>query len=181
MTEGHTGRRALDAPSPDAAGGSGLGDLIGFLGLGNMGAPMVGRLLAAGYRVRGYDPARTAGAEPAGSVGYLRVDSAADAAAGARAVLLMLPDSAAVARALLDEGLLGSMEEGSLLIDMGSSEPQETRRLAEEAGSRGVRLLDAPVSGGVSGAREGSLTVMAGGPVEWGRRPARFWKWWAGG
>ena len=134
------------------------GDAIGFVGLGNMGLPMSGLLVDAGYAVQGYDVA---------DVGFDgAVGSLAAAADGARAVVLMLPDSQVVRGVLLDEGLLDALAPGTLLIDMSSCEPTETRKLAEEAAARDVVLVDAPVSGGVAGARAGTLTIMVGGPDE---------------
>jgi 3-hydroxyisobutyrate dehydrogenase len=141
------------------------GTAVGFVGLGHMGLPMAAHLVEAGYVVRGHDvdaAARAAfekatGAEAAGGLA---------GAARARAVVLSLPSSPAVRRVLLDEGLLGAMEEGALVIDMGSSDPTQTRELAEIAAGHGVQLLDAPVSGGVRGARAGTLTIMAGGPED---------------
>lgn len=154
----------------------GPGDVIGFVGLGNMGVPMVRRLLGAGFTVQGYDASPGAGrdvatdadGEDAGAqAAYTRVDSLADVAQGARAVMLMLPSSAVVEQVLLGEGLLDALEDDALLVDMGSSKPEGTQRMAQEAERRGVRLVDAPVSGGVPAARDGSLTIMAGGPQEW--------------
>jgi 3-hydroxyisobutyrate dehydrogenase len=134
------------------------GDTIGFVGLGNMGLPMAGLLADAGYAVQGYDVAdvRFAGA----------VESLAAAAEGARAVVLMLPDSRVVRAVLLEEGLLDALAPGTLLIDMSSCEPTETRTLAEVLAARDGVLVDAPVSGGVAGARGGTLTIMVGGPDE---------------
>lgn len=132
---------------------------VGFVGLGNMGLPMAGRLVDAGFAVRGYDASAAARARFAGAVDTLH-EAAADT------VVLMLPDSSVVRRVLLDDGLLTALETGSRVIDMSSSEPTETRALADEAKHAGVELLDAPVSGGVAGAREGTLTIMAGGPEE---------------
>ncbi|MPZ62129.1 MAG: NAD-binding protein [Propionibacteriales bacterium] len=151
------------------------GDTIGFVGIGNMGTPMTRRLLDAGYRVRGYDARADAGADLDGSDGFTRAGTLAEVIAGARAVILMLPDSTIVAQVLLDEGLLDAVAqtttdvESPVVIDMSSSQPEETVRLAAEAESRGVRMIDAPVSGGVPAARDGSLTVMVGGPEELGR------------
>jgi 3-hydroxyisobutyrate dehydrogenase len=78
----------------------------------------------------------------------------------------MLPDSAAVHSVLIDDGLLGHLTPGTVLVDMGSSEPARTRELSATAAERGVPMIDAPVSGGVRGAREGTLTVMVGGAPE---------------
>jgi len=143
------------------------GDVIGFVGLGNMGVPMVLRLTGAGYRVQGFDSGEGAGVALDGVDGYSRAATLSEMAAGAKAVILMLPNSAIVAQVLLDDGLLDVMGEGSTLIDMGSSQPAETQRMAKEAESRKVRFIDAPVSGGVPAAKDGSLTVMVGGPREW--------------
>jgi 3-hydroxyisobutyrate dehydrogenase len=132
---------------------------LGFVGLGHMGVPMTARLVAAGHEVQGFDvdpAARTRG-------GAAAVESLADAAVGAQAVVLMLATSAIVRQVVLDEGLLDSLEPGALLVDMGSSDPTQTRELAAEAERREVRYVDAPVSGGVVGAEAGTLTIMAGG------------------
>ena len=93
----------------------------------------------------------------------MRAGSAAEAVAGATATVLMLPSSDHVERAVREGDLLGAMQAGSLLIDMSSSDPMRTRALGEEVAARGLRMLDAPVSGGVRGAREGSLTIIASG------------------
>jgi 3-hydroxyisobutyrate dehydrogenase len=132
---------------------------VGFVGLGHMGVPMTGRLVAAGHEVRGCDVAPAAGARAGGAP----LDSLADAATGADAVVLMLPTSAIVRQVVLDEGLLDAVEPGGLIVDMGSSDPTQTRELSAEAEQRGVRYVDAPVSGGVVGAEAGTLTIMAGG------------------
>jgi len=134
---------------------------VGFVGLGKMGAPMATRLAEAGYQVQGYDVSEAAtknwnerGAVPASPT----LPAMAD---GAEVVILMLPDSAVV-RAVLDD-LLPALAEGTIVVDMSSSEPLVTRELAAQAAARGVTLVDAPVSGGVKGAVSGRLTIMAGG------------------
>ncbi|MGE5273621.1 MAG: NAD(P)-dependent oxidoreductase [Verrucomicrobiota bacterium] len=132
---------------------------VGFVGLGHMGVPMTARLVAAGHEVRGFDADPTARAR----AGAAAVGSLAEAAAGVEAVVLMLASSAIVRQVVLDEGLLDAVEGGSLVADMGSSDPTQTRELAGEAERRGVRYIDAPVSGGVVGAEAGTLTIMAGG------------------
>lgn len=134
---------------------------IGFVGLGQMGLPMAERLARAGYRVRGYDLDPPAAAQVVGVCA-----SAAGAARDAAALVLMLPDSDAVARVLFAQGVLDAVPEGCLIVDMGSSQPARTRALASTIEDAGASLLDAPVSGGVAGARAGSLTVMAGGRAE---------------
>jgi 3-hydroxyisobutyrate dehydrogenase len=137
--------------------------VVGFVGLGRMGDPMVRRVAAGGVAVRGYDAAAGATEGLAGVV--TAVDSAAAAAAGAPVVILMLPDSDVVEK-VVDGGLLDALGDGALLVDMSSSEPLRTRALARRVGERGVTLVDAPVSGGVSGARAGTLTIMVGGPAD---------------
>lgn len=135
---------------------------IAIVGLGHMGTPMASRLLKAGQSVRGFDLSESARAllTKAGGVG---VASAAEAATGADAVILMLPNSAivtAVVEELLEADALAA---DVLVIDMSSSEPFATRALHERLAQAGVRLVDAPVSGGVRGAEQGTLTVMVGG------------------
>lgn len=133
---------------------------IGFIGLGVMGRPMAANLLAAGHDVavhnRSEGPVRTlaeAGARPA--------DSVADAVMGAEAVITMLPDSGDVA-AVVPEAIEAAAS-GALLIDMSSISPALARELAAGAGRAGLGMLDAPVSGGDVGAREGTLSIMVGG------------------
>ncbi len=138
------------------------GATVGFVGLGNMGLPMARRLLAAGYRVNAYDRAEAA-SEALVAAGGTAVATAAGVARGAVAVVLMLPDSAAVEAVMDGDGLLEAAEPGTVIIDMGSSRPLATRALAARTALRGVRLVDAPVSGGVKGAVNGTLTIMAGG------------------
>jgi 3-hydroxyisobutyrate dehydrogenase len=139
----------------------GLGDTIGFIGLGRMGLPMSSLLAGAGYRVRGFDVLAEA-RETAAAGGVQAVGSPAEAASGAGTVILMLPSSDIVGGVVAD-GLLDAMTPGSLLVDMSSSDATRTMELAEDVRGRGVRFVDAPVSGGVAGARAGTLTIMAGG------------------
>ena len=135
---------------------------LGFVGLGHMGVPMTARLVAAGHEVRGYDTSASARER----VGEAAVGSLADAAAGAEAVVLMLAASDVVREVVLDEGLLDAIEPGVLVVDMGSSDPTQTRELAAAAASRGIGYVDAPVSGAVVGAEAGTLTIMFGGTAE---------------
>ena len=145
------------------------GARIGFIGLGKMGGPMSLRLAGAGYRVHGYDVSEAALRSWAERVpGAVAAASPAAAARDAAAVILMLPDSAVVTSVLADA--LPAMRPGAVVVDMSSSEPAATRSLAADAAGHDVALVDAPVSGGVSGAERGSLTVMAGGPAAEVRR-----------
>ena len=138
-------------------------DSIGFVGLGNMGHPMSARLGVAGFRVAAFDvdpdARRRAGRNP----GVNEVSTLAAVAAGTQAVILILPNSTIVGQVVIEGGLLDAMAPGALLIDMSSSDATDTRTLAARVAERGVRFLDAPVSGGVAGAQAGALTIMVGG------------------
>jgi 3-hydroxyisobutyrate dehydrogenase len=124
---------------------------------------MLSRLASAGYQVVGHDIDATARDRirrdvPAATV----VDDLGAVADRVRAVVLMLPSSAVV-QSVLGEHLAERLTPGQMVIDMGSSEPPETVRHAAALRERGARFLDAPVSGGVSGAETGTLTIMVGG------------------
>jgi 3-hydroxyisobutyrate dehydrogenase len=136
---------------------------IAFLGLGMMGAPMAVQLRHAGFAVRGYDPAPDAGAGLAEAGGTLCATAAA-ACEEVAALILMLPDGRAVEESLLGAGALAPrLPRGSLVLDMSSSSPTGTRDLAPRLAEHGIALVDAPVSGGVRRALDGSLAIMAGG------------------
>ncbi|WP_188966512.1 NAD(P)-dependent oxidoreductase [Neoroseomonas lacus] len=140
---------------------------IGFIGLGMMGLPMARSLITRGFGVLACDTsaaARAALAEgaPAGTVAF--ADSPAAVAAGTEAVVLMLPNSRIVATVMEGEGgLVAALRPGMLVIDMSSSEPAESRRLAALVAARGARFVDAPVSGSVAKAKTGTLAIMVGG------------------
>lgn len=136
---------------------------IALLGLGKMGVPMAARLIRAGFQVVGFDPFETAREAHAANGGAVAA-SATEAADGASVLITMLPDGKAVRAALLGgEGIAERLAEGAIVIDMSSSAPIGTRELAEELKARGIILIDAPVSGGVKRAIDGSLTIMVGG------------------
>lgn len=127
---------------------------VGFVGLGMMGMPMGLCLVSQGFEVLAYDagPAVLEGAA---------MQPALSGVAAAPTIVLMLPDSPAVAKVM--EQLLPSLGPAHLVIDMGSSLPAETRRWAEACAARGARYMDAPVSGSVVKAKAGTLAIMAGG------------------
>lgn len=133
--------------------------VIAFIGLGTMGRPMAGRLVGGGRSVVGFDVSQAARQEFA-AAGGRAATTAEDAVAGTETVILMLPDSRVVEAVVEDIG--GSLAAGTTVIDMSSSEPTSTRRLAETLATRDVRFIDAPVSGGVIRAADGSLTIMVG-------------------
>jgi 3-hydroxyisobutyrate dehydrogenase len=136
---------------------------IGFVGIGNMGFPMVTNLLKAGFAVEVYDvrpdatdAARARGAQVAGST--------ADAAGRAEVLITMLPNSPEVEQAYLGpKGVREGARAGLVCIDMSTIDPATTRRVGERLGAAGIHLLDAPVSGAVPRAVEGTLTIMVGG------------------
>ncbi|HTI79731.1 MAG TPA: 3-hydroxyisobutyrate dehydrogenase [Acetobacteraceae bacterium] len=138
--------------------------VIGFIGLGNMGAPMAANLVKAGHRVTGYDV--SAGALQAlASAGVLPAGSAAEAARGADVVITMLPAGEHVREVWLHQGGLIDVVKGTgpLLIDCSTIDVESARTVTEAARVAGLEMLDAPVSGGVGGATAASLTFMVGG------------------
>jgi 3-hydroxyisobutyrate dehydrogenase len=128
---------------------------IGFIGLGNMGAPMARNLAAAGHRVTGFDVtgATVEGAAAAGS--------AAEAARGREAVITMLPSGAIVREVYA--GIVPAGTAGAAFIDCSTIDVESARAVAAEAEAAGLLAVDAPVSGGTGGAAAGTLTFMAGG------------------
>lgn len=139
---------------------------IGFIGLGAMGLPMAARLRAAGYALRVFDVDAKRTASVAAEIQASAAGTAAEAVADADIVVTMLPSSAVVAKVLEGEGgALSRMRRGTLILEMSSGVPEETRRLASLAAAAGVDLVDAPVSGGVPRARTGELAIMLGGPA----------------
>ena len=131
---------------------------IGFIGLGNMGAPMAKNLAAAGHRVSGYDPAGTT------AEGVAVAASAQAAATGADVVITMLPNGK-IAQSVADQAL-PVMEKGTVLLDCSTIDVATARRIGSRAEDHGIGFLDAPVSGGVGGAEAGTLTFMVGGSTE---------------
>ena len=139
---------------------------IGFVGLGIMGAPMAGHLVDAGHDVVGYNRSRPAvdalverGGRAAGSV--------AEAVRDAEVVFTMVPDSPDVEDvALGPDGVYASAEPGTLHVDCSTIRPDVARALAAAGDERGVRVVDAPVSGGEAAAEEGTLSIMVGGADE---------------
>jgi 2-hydroxy-3-oxopropionate reductase len=136
---------------------------VAFIGLGIMGAPMAGHLVEAGFDVVGYNrsPGKVAALVERGGRG---ADSVAEAVRDADVVAVMVPDSPDVEEVLVgDGGVFDSAGKGTLVIDFSSIRPDVTTALAEQARAAGLRLLDAPVSGGEAGAIAGTLSIMVGG------------------
>src|SRR5690348_13946209 len=136
---------------------------IAFIGLGIMGAPMAGHLVDAGHTVIGVN--RSPGAvEQLVAAGGRGADSVAAAVAEADVVITMVPDSPDVEEvALGDDGIYANARKGTLHIDMSSIRPDVTVSLAEAGAQAGIRVIDAPVSGGQAGAVEAKLSIMVGG------------------
>jgi 2-hydroxy-3-oxopropionate reductase len=136
---------------------------VGFIGLGVMGKPMAGHLLAKSYPlvVHSRSPGPVDALVAAGAT---RADRPMDVAAQARHIITMLPDSPDVERVLDGpDGLFRSLQAGTILIDMSSIAPATARALAAKARTLGATMLDAPVSGGEVGAINASLSIMVGG------------------
>ncbi|MBI2461215.1 MAG: NAD(P)-dependent oxidoreductase [Candidatus Rokubacteria bacterium] len=139
---------------------------VGFIGTGQMGRPMAERLLAAGFALTVHDH-RPEAARLLLAQGARWAETPAGAAAGAERVITMLPSSAEVEAVILGpDGVLEQLAPGAIVLDMSSADPASTHRLAERVAERGGIMLDAPVSGGVKGAREGRLAIMVGGPLD---------------
>jgi 2-hydroxy-3-oxopropionate reductase len=140
-----------------------VGERIGFIGLGIMGKPMARNLLAAGFPVA----VHSRGQRPVDEVvaaGAVRADGPASVAAGSDITITMLPDTADVEQVLVGAGgVIEGASEGSLVIDMSSIDPGPTREMAAAFASKGVAMLDAPVSGGEKGAIDAALSIMVGG------------------
>ncbi len=128
---------------------------IGFIGLGNMGAPMAANLAKAGHQVTGFD---TAGVSVEG---VTQAQSATEAVSGADAVITMLPNGD-ILRAVANQIIL-AMQHGAVLIDCSTVDVDSARVVAEQAIAAHLLSVDAPVSGGIGGASAGTLTFMAGG------------------
>ncbi|MCX8952250.1 3-hydroxyisobutyrate dehydrogenase [Ruegeria sp. NA] len=128
---------------------------IGFIGLGNMGAPMAANLAKAGHQVIGFD---TAGVTVEG---VTQAATASEAVATADAVITMLPNGA-ILRAVADQ-IIPAMAQGAVLIDCSTVDVESARAVADQAINAGLLSVDAPVSGGIGGAAAGTLTFMAGG------------------
>jgi 2-hydroxy-3-oxopropionate reductase len=136
---------------------------VGFVGLGVMGRPMAANLLNAGVELVVHNRSEGPQAE-AVALGAAGASSPAEVAERCGIVITMLSDDAAVRAVVAGEGgVLAGLRAGSLIVDMSTVSPALTRELAERARERGASLLDAPVSGGDVGARDGTLSIMVGG------------------
>jgi len=135
---------------------------IGFIGIGNMGGPMVRNLLKAGFAVRAFDLSAAA-LKAAADAGASAAKSVKEAARDAHVIITMLPAGTHVRSVYLDNGILAAAKKGTLLIDSSTIDMESARAVHGEAVKAGFDFLDAPVSGGVGGAEAGTLTFMCGG------------------
>ena len=136
---------------------------IGFIGIGVMGGPMALNLMRAGYELTVYSRTR-AKCEAVLSAGARWADSPAACAEGQDAVLTMVGFPKDVEQVYFGQsGIFASVRPGMLLIDLTTTSPKLSKRIFEEAKKRGVDVLDAPVSGGDTGAKAGTLAIMVGG------------------
>lgn len=136
---------------------------IAFIGLGNMGSPMAQNLLKAGHELTVFDLSATA-LRTLVDAGATGADSAAQCVDNAEVVISMLPASRHVEGLYLgDDGLLQRIPPGTLVIECSTIAPESARKVAAAAKERGLRMIDAPVSGGTGGAAAGTLTFIVGG------------------
>ena len=136
--------------------------VVGFIGLGLMGKPMVRNLLKAGYEVAVWNRTRNK-AEALAQDGAKVASSARDAASAADVLITIVSDPPALEAVLWGEGALEGLRRGSVLVDSSTVSPALERRIAEACRERGVETLDAPVTGGTWGAEKGELVFMVGG------------------
>jgi 3-hydroxyisobutyrate dehydrogenase len=139
---------------------------IGFIGLGNMGLPMAVNLINAGHQIEGADINRAA-VEKLKAAGGTPVETAKSAAARCDVVITMLPAGQHVREIYLGPGgIIENANAGTLLIDCSTIDVETARAVATKAEKKGLLMLDAPVSGGVTGAAAGTLTFMCGGTAQ---------------
>jgi 3-hydroxyisobutyrate dehydrogenase len=139
---------------------------VGFIGIGNMGRPMAANLLKGGYQVVAYDVDAKRAAQFARDMGAKSAMTLAELGKQADAIVTMLPTGKEVRACLLEtEGgaLAANLPKGAIVMDMSSADPVGTRELHADLAKRGLVLVDAPVSGGVPRATDGSLAIMIGG------------------
>ncbi|HEX3245212.1 MAG TPA: NAD(P)-binding domain-containing protein, partial [Chloroflexota bacterium] len=143
-----------------------MADHIAFVGVGTMGGPMARNLVRKGFRVTAFDLNEGA-LDTAVEYGAEKAASAAEAASEAEIAITMLPNTPHEEAAVLSaEGVFAGLQPGKIFIEMSTIDPVMTRRIGEEASARGIRMIDAPVSGSSVGAVDGTLTIMVGGEAD---------------
>jgi 3-hydroxyisobutyrate dehydrogenase-like beta-hydroxyacid dehydrogenase len=139
------------------------GQRLGFIGLGRMGGPMAGRLLDAGHTLTVFDVNEDA-IRPLLAQGAIRAGSAAAVASAAEIVLMSLPSPDIVLEVALGAHGVIDGSQVEILIDLSTTGPRVARQITQGLAERGIQAVDAPVSGGVKGARDGTLAVMISCP-----------------
>jgi 3-hydroxyisobutyrate dehydrogenase len=136
---------------------------VAFIGMGTMGGPMAQNILNAGHEVTVHNRTRER-EEPLVQAGAQRAASPQEAAAGAEIIVTCVSDTPDVEGIILgDNGVIHGARQGAIVVDMSTISPIATRRIADALKEKGVKMLDAPVSGGSEGAQNGTLTIMVGG------------------
>lgn len=139
---------------------------VGFIGLGIMGRPMAERLLKAGLNVTVHNRSRPA-VDILITAGAKSADSPKDAALASQVVISCVPDSPDVEKVALGPGgIIEGAREGLIYVDMSTISPRVAREVGQKLAAKGVAMLDAPISGGDIGARDGTLSIMVGGPAQ---------------
>lgn len=139
---------------------------LGFIGVGAMGGPMARNLLRAGYSLT-FCTGRSATAETLIAAGGVQLPDPTAVAGACDVLLVCLPADAEIEAALLTEGgALDALREGSTIIELSTASPMIVRRLSDRAAARGIAVLDAPISGGTSGAEAATLSIMVGGAAD---------------
>lgn len=138
---------------------------IAFIGVGNLGLPMASNLVKAGYPVAAFDVV-AANLDAAEAAGAVRTNGVRDAVKDADIIITMVPSGKEVSAVLLDEGGIAAAKPGALIIDCSTIDIETARKVKRAAVDAGLKMLDAPVSGGSVRAAEGTLTIMVGGDEE---------------
>ena len=140
---------------------------LGFIGIGIMGKPMAGHLLAAGNTVHVFDVA-PAGVDELAAKGAVKCASPREVAQKSDIVFVMVPDTPDVEAVLFGpDGVSDGISSGKVVVDMSSISPVATKDFAAKLAEKGVEMLDAPVSGGQAGAEHAALSRMVGGQWQW--------------
>jgi len=139
---------------------------VSFIGMGTMGTAMALNIIKAGHEVTVHNRSREK-EEPVAKAGARRAGSPKEASQEADIIITCVSDTPDVEGVVLGEnGVIHGAQPGAIVIDMSTISPSATRRIAAELAKKGIRMLDAPVSGGSEGAQKGTLTIMVGGEAE---------------
>jgi len=136
---------------------------VAFIGMGTMGGPMALNILKAGHVVTVHNRTREKEA-PVAEAGAIRAASPSEASEDVEIIIICVSDTPDVEEIILgDNGVIHGAKKGAIVIDMSTISPTATRCMAEALGRKGIKMLDAPVSGGSEGAQKGTLSIMVGG------------------